>query len=1311
MMRVWAKAAALTLLLQQLVLTVAAQGIVYDLLDSPDCLPDLLQGSLKNKGRDEAFLLSSFRLQSRAPTSLYSVVNPKDSSKYLELSVQAKLSKASTTAPLADGRDHHMMLHASGLQAVPPRLNIYIDCRLVHTMNDLPAAFWGSPAGSQHGGAQDPAHSRTGERVQQALFFYKSVHRLAGLCLYFPFEDKLTDLKLVVEDTVDNVATLQDCHMDQGQPLQLLEIQGPRMVHDQATVQELKSMFAEMKELLQQQIKETNFLRNTIAECLACGLEGNPTHPGPPPSPGTVILNPTCPPGTCFRQSMCIPAESGGFRCGPCPDGYTGDGMRCDDVDEACEDIDECLGPPENGGCTANSHCYNTMGSFRCGDCKTGFTGDQVKGCQNSRLCPDGQPSPCDANAECIVERDGSISCVSRAPTSLYSVVNPKDSSKYLELSVQAKLSKGVRDRPSTCLFHLLLLTYFPPPPVTLRYQKIDGRFATTSFNHGSLADGRDHHMMLHASGLQAGPPRLNIYIDCRLVHTMNDLPAAFGALPPGPNTVALRTLPTVGQDKLTDLKLVVEDTVDNVATLQDCHMDQGQPLQLLEIQGPRMVHDQATVQELKSMFAEMKELLQQQIKETNFLRNTIAECLACGLEGNPTHPGPPPSPGTVILNPTCPPGTCFRQSMCIPAESGGFRCGPCPDGYTGDGMRCDDVDEACEDIDECLGPPENGGCTANSHCYNTMGSFRCGDCKTGFTGDQVKGCQNSRLCPDGQPSPCDANAECIVERDGSISCVVLMQPNHQRATLHTDFSYCGCFPRVCVCVCVWVSVGLAGQAMAISVARIPISMLILMRSSSAETKHATGYWFTSLTSTRFSPSSRKSSVPCFQDNCVFVPNSGQEDADGDGLGDACDNDADNDGISNTDDNCWLVANVDQKNSDKDAHGDACDNCRSVKNPSQRDTDKDGLGDECDNDRDGDGVMNPRDNCPRVPNPEQADRDGDGVGDACDSCPDVSNPNQSDSDDDLVGDTCDDNIDRDGDGHQDNKDNCPATINSSQLDTDKDGMGDECDDDDDNDGILDEDDNCRLVANSDQKDSDGQCPVPANRVGDACEGDFDKDSIIDIIDHCPENAEITLTDFRAYQTVVLDPEGDSQIDPNWVVLNQGMEIVQTMNSGVDFEGTFHVNTVTDDDYAGFIFGYQDSSSFYVVMWKQTEQTYWQAAPFRAVAEPGIQLKVVKSKTGPGEYLRNSLWHTGDTAEQVRLLWKDPRNVGWKDKVSYRWFLQHRPQIGYIRARFFEGSDLVADTGVIIDTSMRGGRLGVFCFSQENIIWSNLKYRC
>ena len=183
-----------------------------------------------------------------------------------------------------------------------------------------------------------------------------------------------------------------------------------------------------------------------------------------------------------------------------------------------------------------------------------------------------------------------------------------------------------------------------------------------------------------------------------------------------------------------------------------------------------------------------------------------------------------------------------------------------------------------------------------------------------------------------------------------------------------------------------------------------------------------------------------------------------------------------------------------------------------------------------------------------------------------------------------------------------------------------------------------------------------------NGVGDDCDGDWDGDGTTDFQDNCPNNSRVSLTNFNNFQTIALDPHGESQQDPHWVIRNEGAEILETLNSdpglaigrdklgGVDFEGTLFVNTHKDDDYVGFVFSYQSNSKFYVVMWKKSQQNYWVRQPFKAIAKPGIQLKLVDSIYGPGEWLRNAMWHTGHTRNHVKLLWEDPEQQGWESKV-------------------------------------------------------------
>lgn len=95
---------------------------------------------------------------------------------------------------------------------------------------------------------------------------------------------------------------------------------------------------------------------------------------------------------------------------------------------------------------------------------------------------------------------------------------------------------------------------------------------------------------------------------------------------------------------------------------------------------------------------------------------------------------------------------------------------------------------------------------------------------------------------------------------------------------------------------------------------------------------------------------------------------------------------------------------------DRDGDGvpDATDVCRDVPDPEQADLDGDGRGDACDDDRDGDHVPNTLDVCPNTDSRGVPDEDGDGLSDACDACPLDADPEQSNADGDRLGDACED---------------------------------------------------------------------------------------------------------------------------------------------------------------------------------------------------------------------------------------------------------------------------------------------------------------
>ncbi len=218
-------------------------------------------------------------------------------------------------------------------------------------------------------------------------------------------------------------------------------------------------------------------------------------------------------------------------------------------------------------------------------------------------------------------------------------------------------------------------------------------------------------------------------------------------------------------------------------------------------------------------------------------------------------------------------------------------------------------------------------------------------------------------------------------------------------------------------------------------------------------------------------------------------------DTDGDGVGDAFDDDDDNDGIADV--------NELPGNSDNDAFPDTQDpdddndtvltlnedpNQNGIR--SDDDNDNDGTVDYLDNDDDGDGVPTAAEDANTNGNPTDDDTDGDAIPDYLDA--DDDGPGSGDSDQDGLSDLAE----------------CPTALPC--RDSDGDGTPDYADTDDDGDGVLTsvEDVDGNGDATNDDTDNDGtpnylDIDDDGDNVNTATEGavaDTDGDNIPDYLD-------------------------------------------------------------------------------------------------------------------------------------------------------------------------------------------------------------------
>lgn len=190
---------------------------------------------------------------------------------------------------------------------------------------------------------------------------------------------------------------------------------------------------------------------------------------------------------------------------------------------------------------------------------------------------------------------------------------------------------------------------------------------------------------------------------------------------------------------------------------------------------------------------------------------------------------------------------------------------------------------------------------------------------------------------------------------------------------------------------------------------------------------------------------------------------------------------------------------------------------------------------------------------------------------------------------------------------------------------------------------------------------------------------------------------------------------------DWSVSNDGTSVNQSINApgpsffvsseeyiNVELTGSFIVNDVSDNDYAGFVFGYTnplavaDTQQFYLFDWKKQVQLGGDEGFHLVQVNDTRDLSTINHSTNATDY-----WDHTSTANYNVLQSNTGPGTGWVAGQLYHFTFTYTSARTVI---VIDGGVYSNDTIIDIGGCFNSGRFGFYNFSQADVTYSDFTYK-